>query len=332
MERRRAERERRRGRHRLLGGGDRLQRPREEQDAFDDRDPVRALLGAPAAHVEQPVQPEAVLGVHAGPGDQVAGDVLVEHRRLARPPRRPVVRALEAGGQDALRGRRERARRVRDLPFDARLALLISLEVVTVRHAVDAEDALGVRGQPRGLQRQDDGIELLATGRGEAGERDLRRPRRLERRAGAVALSALGGADPRPLRLVLELRGRPVEVRVAGIEHVAAIVEGLPHCVLEALEGLLEDRADLAQVRRRGRDLGLRLHRQSLRCHERLVLRPRLGRLRLALRRLLLGARVGPRHLLLLLGRELDGLPHKPPDHVAHRATLSDESSRPPQS
>ena len=133
--------------------------------------------------------------------------------------------------------------RVGDLPLHARLVLVVALEVVAVGDAVDAVDARGVEG----LQPLGDLLELRAPGGGEARALDRRLRVREVRRPRLVARRALVGRPLLPLRGILELGRRLVEVRVAGVEHVAAVVEHLADGVLRVLERLLEEVADRRQ-------------------------------------------------------------------------------------
>ena len=104
--------------------------------------------------------------------------------------------------------------RVGDLPLHARLVLVVALEVVAVGDAVDAVDARGVEG----LQPLGDLLELRAPGGGEARALDRGLRVREVRRPRLVARRALVGRPLLPLRRILELGRRLVEVRVAGVE------------------------------------------------------------------------------------------------------------------
>src|SRR5262249_22489734 len=109
--------------------------------------------------------------------------------------------------------------------------------------------------------------------------------------------------DPFALPGVLELGRWMIEVRVAGVEHVAPVVERLADRLLERVDAQLER---LAQARRRSH------RRWSLEAagrHVRLVVRTRLRSLRLALGDLALRPGQPLLHPALEHSRTLTGQP-----------------------
>ena len=87
--------------------------------------------------------PGALLGADAGVQAEREREVLVEQRRLAQPPRDPLLDGREGGGDQ--RGRRAARGEVDDVPLDRPAALGMRREGLAdaVGDAVDAEDAIG---------------------------------------------------------------------------------------------------------------------------------------------------------------------------------------------
>ena len=229
MERRRPDGQRRLGLQRHVGLGQRD--TAEDEDAVDVRVPELPVVGVARADVEEARDAEAVLGLQVGAVHERAGNLLVEHLRLAEPPRGPVAGAVEGGHvRLALGGR---AGRMRDLPLDPDLVLVVAVELEAVGHAVDAEHARRVVvAQPLGYL-----LELRAAGGREARELDDGTRRREVGRARLVAGFALRRRPLLALGRVLELRRRLVEVRArAGIDDPGTLVVHLAERVLRALE------------------------------------------------------------------------------------------------
>ena len=86
--------------------------------------PGLAVLGVGRADVEEAREAEAVLGLQVRAAHERAGDVLVDHLRLAEAARRPVAGAVEGGHVHLALSRR--AGRMRDLPLDADLVLAVA--------------------------------------------------------------------------------------------------------------------------------------------------------------------------------------------------------------
>ena len=143
------------GRHLLLRRGDRRQRPAEQQHALDQRRPRLASSSEsrPRTCIRRcrPKQSSGSTRARAisAPATSSSSTDGSPGRRATQWSSRlkPVV-------EDLVRGRRERARLVGDLPLQVRLGLAVAVVVEAVGDAVDAEDALGCAARPLDAARR----------------------------------------------------------------------------------------------------------------------------------------------------------------------------------